>query len=208
MDLNTWILFCIAEFALCLSPGPAVIYVFTQGISRGFKTSLAANAGIITGNTIYFVISATSLGALLVATESIVVVVKWAGAAYLIFIGLRTFFSRESCLVPTEVKPQHLGITLFNGMVLQLANPKNLVFFLAILPQFVNLGAPIIPQIAILGISSIVIELVVLMFYGGFGSKIEYWSRNRSITHYFDRIGGAALVAIGAALVLGFGAAV
>jgi homoserine/homoserine lactone efflux protein len=92
VDLNVWLVFVAAEFVLCLTPGSAVLFVASLGLSRGGRASLWANAGILTGNTFYYVLSAIGVGAILLASYEIFTALKYIGAAYLVYLGARTFF--------------------------------------------------------------------------------------------------------------------
>ena len=204
MDLNTWLLFCLTEIILCLSPGPAVLYVLSQGLSKGFKPSLAANGGIVFGNTIYFILSATSIGALLIASPNIFIVIKWAGIAWLVWLGLKLLLSKPSNLQVKHADILNLYKIFQGGVFLQLANPKNIVFFMAILPQFINLEKSVPMQVFILGVSSITIEISCLLVYGTLGSRIESWAKDRAddTSKYLNYFSGISLVGI--AIGLGF----
>lgn len=158
--------------------------------------------GILTGNAIYFVLSALGLGALLMSSAVLFQIIKWAGAAYLVFIGLKMLFAKRSMANPDDLeiaaKP---SMRLFSeGLVTQLSNPKAIVFFSALLPQFLSLGGGVLEQFAILGIASLAIELCVLMTYGWAaerGSRLIFKGRFSVPT---DRIAGGFLVGAGIGL--------
>lgn len=204
MEILHWLLFCATELFLCLAPGPAVIYVMTQGVKSGYQASLHANAGIISGNIIYFVISATGVGALLMTSHDLFTVIRWVGAAYLIYLGFKTFFGKSE-LAPDALPISHSGFEIYKtGLIIQLSNPKNLIYFIAILPQFLSPESSLATQILILGLSSVVIEVAVLMLYGNFGNYMRTQFNQRinkaSLFKYVDRIAGGALVGIGASI--------
>src|SRR5580704_9362210 len=90
MTLKSWLLFLVMETALSLSPGPAVFYVVSQGVRGGLRRTLPAAAGILSANAIYFALSATSLGALIATSGRFFMVAKWLGAAYLIYLGIKS----------------------------------------------------------------------------------------------------------------------
>lgn len=202
MSFDTWLLFCITEFVLCLSPGPAVLYVLSQGLGSGFRASVAANSGIVFGNTIYFVVSATGLGAILVASENIFFVAKWVGTVYLVWLGINYLISKPYELAVEKSRGRSLYKIFHGGLILQLANPKNIVFFMAILPQFISIEHSVPMQILILGVSSVIIEVSILLFYGALGSKIEKWARDKDWNSGLSKISGVALICVGISIAL------
>ncbi len=200
MDFSLWLLFLVTETALILLPGPAVVLVFSHGLSCGFRPSLAANTGILTGNGLYFALSATGLGALVIASHGLFLVIKWAGAAYLIWIGITTFLSTSGPLKSRPAARQPFGATFRTGLVLQLANPKNLIFFMAILPQFIDLNENVALQVLILGATSMIVEFLILMAYGAIGGHMNAYVNSPRLSVWANRFAGSLLIAIGASL--------
>jgi homoserine/homoserine lactone efflux protein len=184
-----------------MTPGPAVLLVVSQGIRRGFRSSTRGAAGILTGNAIYFALSAAGLGALLLASKRVFDILQIAGAAYLALLGLKMLIkpSRVEDRVPEEIPEEvgHAG-SFVQGLVTQLANPKAIVFFTALLPQFVDPTRPVALQLIVLGVISIVVELPVLLLYGFAADR----GRARYGKHalLFERLAGACLIAAGAKL--------
>src|SRR5262245_53939749 len=168
MNWQTWSLFIITETALCLTPGPAVLFVVSQALSHGAVRSLWANLGILTANALYFVLSALGLGAILLASHKVFLIIRWAGAAYLIYLGLMTFLGKSKALsVSPAAADQGIGRKLLTrGVILQAANPKSILFFTALLPQFIDPKSPVGWQVLILAVSSVVVEFFVLGGYG------------------------------------------
>src|SRR5579863_7597263 len=129
MTFKTWLLFLVMETALSLSPGPAVFYTVSQGIRGALRRTLPAAAGILTANGIYFALSATSLGAIIAASARFFAIAKWVGAAYLIYLGLKSLLSAHSMHsvaldANPEAKERDLRGVYFGALTLQLANPK------------------------------------------------------------------------------------
>jgi homoserine/homoserine lactone efflux protein len=160
MSLKLLVVFAITEFLLSLTPGPAVLLVISQAIRAGFKSSTVGIIGILTGNTFYFVLSALGLATLLSTSFTLFQVVRWLGAAYLILVGIRMLISSEVAKegeISTARTRQSLAL-FSQGLVTQLSNPKALVFFTALLPQFVSPGGKIFAQFVTLGLISIAVE--------------------------------------------------
>jgi homoserine/homoserine lactone efflux protein len=215
MTVEAWLLFCLTETVLCFTPGPAVLLVISLALSRGARSGFDASLGILAANSLYFLISATSLGAVLLASWQLFVAVKYAGAAYLIYLGARMLFSpsrsatkeRSSRLSAADVqegvaaKPDASRRGSFAlGFLTQGANPKALVFFSAILPQFIDPQSAVAPQVAILGISSVLIELAVLAVYVIASHRARAWTRHPRFATPLQRAGGVLLIAAGARL--------
>jgi homoserine/homoserine lactone efflux protein len=204
MSLQTWLLFCATEAALCVMPGPAVLTVISQSLSRGAAAGLAASVGILAANAAYFALSGTGIAAVLLASSTGYVLVKWLGAAYLVVVGARMIFERrsEDHSSPTmTASAGHATRSAFSiGLLTQGVNPKALVFFTAILPQFINPAAPLWPQILILGVSSVIIEFVVLTIYIATCHTARAWIGQRRFARPLHRLGGVLLIAAGARL--------
>jgi homoserine/homoserine lactone efflux protein len=196
MTLTTWWIFVCTETVLCLMPGPAVMFVLSSALKAGARKSVASNLGILSANAVYFALSATGIGALLLSSK-LFLAVKWIGAAYLIILGLRLLFGHNDAQnAPAEalidLKSHHL---FFSGFTLQMSNPKAILFFSALLPQFLNPHAAVVPQIVILGATSVVIEFSILLGYGIAGSAIT-----PRYARWTNRVAGGLLIGAGAGL--------
>lgn len=202
MPLQIWLLFVITEAVLSMTPGPAVLYVLSQAIRLGHGKSVWASWGILSANAMYFALSATSLGAVIVASYKLFFVIKWLGAAYLVYLGLCSFFGKTSVLsLPDAGGEARTGPRILrDGFVLQAANPKALLFFTAILPQFIDAHHNVALQILILGISSIVVEFVILFIYGQFAGRALSTARSPRFEKVTNRIAGSLLIGAGIGL--------
>ncbi|MBV9646030.1 MAG: LysE family translocator [Candidatus Eremiobacteraeota bacterium] len=187
----TLLAFLALEFVLCLIPGPAVLLVTGHALRGGARGGFVAALGIVLGNTIYFVLSALGLAAVIHSSAALFVALKFVGAAYLAFLGIRALFAREM----TQETPPAAG-TFVAGVVTQLANPKAIVFFGALLPQFIDVHRPFLLQIVALGIASQLVEAIVLCSY----SLAAGWSRRTlqrgSLALTLERVGGAFLLGV------------
>ncbi len=212
MTFKTWLLFLAMETALSLSPGPAVFYVVSQGVRGALRRTLPAVAGILTANGIYFALSATSLGAIIAASARFFTVAKWVGAAYLIYLGvkaLRSAGSMHSVALGEEAAGNEGGLrgVYLGALTLQLANPKALLFFLALLPQFIDPAVSVVSQMLILAATSMLPELCILTAYGWLAHRAVHASVRFGVTgnmnRWLARIEGAGLLGC-ATLVLKF----
>jgi threonine/homoserine/homoserine lactone efflux protein len=201
MNLETWVGFLLTETVLCLTPGPAVLLVVAHGLARGPWPSIWASLGILAGNGLYFVVSATGLSAVIMTSNEFFSMIRWVGAAYLIWLGVTTFFGRSARLsVGPAAGPAVVarpGRIALDGFVLQTANPKALVFFVALLPQFIDPAGSIVGQVAILGVTSVIVEFGVLLGYGVAASRASEWAARPRWPALTNRLAGGMLVAAG-----------
>jgi homoserine/homoserine lactone efflux protein len=205
MTFETWLLFLIMETALSLSPGPAVFYVVSQGI-RAFPRAVPATLGILSANACYFALSATSLGALIAASARFFTIAKWVGAAYLIYLGiksLRSAAASHSIALTGNGAPgdadarggQPRGGHASNdrrqiylgALTLQLSNPKALLFFLALLPQFIDTQRAVAPQMLILAATSMLPECCILLAYGWLAHGAAHASARFGVTRSMNQ---------------------
>ena len=212
LAFKTWLLFLTMETALSLSPGPAVFYVVSQGVRGALRRSLPAAAGIISANAIYFTLSATSLGAIIAASSRFFTIAKWVGAAYLTYLGAKALRSAGSSreVVLGETIPAEQGDrrrVYLGALTLQLANPKALLFFLALLPQFIDPMQPVVRQMLILAATSMLPEFCILLGYGWLAHRALHASTKFGMSgrmnRWLARIEGAGLL-VCATLVLKF----
>jgi homoserine/homoserine lactone efflux protein len=202
MTWQIWLLFVTTEAVLSMTPGPAVLYVLSQAIRRGPGKSIWASWGILSANAMYFALSATSLGAVIVASYKLFFLIKWAGAAYLIYLGLLSFFGKSSITALPEVGPASAGgpRILRDGFFLQAANPKAILFFTAILPQFIDARHNVAFQILVLGVSSILVEFVILFIYGQLAGRALATARSPRFEKVTNRVAGSLLIGAGVGL--------
>ncbi|AKJ69414.1 hypothetical protein PATSB16_37260 [Pandoraea thiooxydans] len=199
MPLKIWLIFVMTTGLVCFTPGVAALLVIAQGISHGMRRSYWAIAGIALANSIYFALSATGLSALIVASHEAFAAVKWAGVAYLIYLGVRALLNRSSALsIRTSGVTSLSGPrALAQGLMVELANPKALLFFLALLPQFVDVHQSIWLQMLIFGLTTFLLDLCSYSFYAWLGAKSQGIVTDRRWAGAAGRAAGVVLIAAG-----------
>ena len=214
--LDAVILFIFAEALLCISPGPAVLLTISQSMRRGFAAGIWSTMGILTANPLYFVLSAIGVGALLVASATLFTIVKYIGAAYLVFMGVKMLIplfksvgksgkvqADNSDDILVDKSRETSKSTFIRGFIIQASNPKNLVFFVALLPQFVMPSLvdeiSLMMQFSILAFISIIIEFLVLLVYILLSVKLAKWVKAKAMM-WIDGAAGGFLIIIGVGL--------
>jgi len=199
-----WWGYVVTSIVLALAPGPAVMLVLSNALQFGARRTVSSILGILSANTVYFILSATSIGAILVSSYAVFFVMKWVGAGYLIFLGLKALLSRESVLGSTtdldgdrSVRRLYAG-----GFLLQISNPKALFYFASILPQFVHPKQPVAPQIAILGLTTSVLEVAIQLGYAIVAGQAIEAMRKPNYVKWTNRVAGCILLGTGGGLVM------
>jgi RhtB (resistance to homoserine/threonine) family protein len=199
-------LFLTASLLLVLSPGPDTIYIVSRSVAQGRTAGLLSSLGIGTGVLIHICAAALGLTAILATSATAFLVVKYAGALYLIYLGIRTFLERSGPLNPEQARlPTASSWTIFRqGVLSDVLNPKMAVFFLAFLPQF------IMPDSPARGLAFVLLGAVIVAFFVvwatilvlGSSALTSYLRRNRRISHYLNRATGMVFVGLGLRLAL------
>ena len=194
MELATFLLFSVTTLVVILTPGPAAIAVTSMAAGNGFRRGIAAIAGVASANAVFFGLSALGVSALILASEILFTLIKWVGVAYLLYLGWGAFTGKANGLSirPGEEQP---ALRLYRrGFVVEFANPKALLYFAAILPQFLDPAAPIAPQILILGTTTLVLDFTVYSIYAALGNGIARSGMSKRLMRTLDRLAGAALL--------------
>lgn len=201
MTIETWWLYVATVLIFMSTPGPSHLLMLSVSMSNGFHRSLATAAGDLSANTIQILLAGLGLAAVVTASRYGFAVLKWAGVSYLVWIGIRQIISsfRNSDGSP-GVPVATLRTLWLRGFITSAANPKAVVFFAALFPQFLNPLKPLGPQIAILGATYIFIDGCFLAAYGKGASWIGQRLRSRHKA-WVERASGASLVT--AAILLG-----
>lgn len=154
--------------------------------------------GVAFANVVYFVLSATGIAALIIASNLVFLIIKWVGVAYLLWLGTTAIFSRSGVINVSVGKRQtHLGKLFSQGFIIEFANPKALLYFAAILPQFVQPELPILPQLMIMGLITLVMDMVSYSVYGILGDRIARGGLKGRVVNLINKVAGGALIYVG-----------
>jgi threonine/homoserine/homoserine lactone efflux protein len=202
-DAHTYVLFVAAALALLLVPGPAVVYVVARSVSGGRLTGLVSVLGIELGTLTHVVFAAAGLSAIVASSVVAFSVVKWLGAAYLVYLGLRQIFGRGGEEEDAELSDSEDNRfrVFYQSVLVQILNPKVALFFLAFLPQFVDpsRGAAW-TQIVVLGATLAFLGLFTDGLYALLGGTAGGWIRKRggSLRRAGRYVTGGIYIALGA----------
>jgi threonine/homoserine/homoserine lactone efflux protein len=197
VSLSTFLIFALASLALVLVPGPNHIYIAARGIAQGRAAGVASALGVETGTMVHIAAAAAGLSYVIARSATLFNVIKWAGVAYLIYLGIRALTNRQE-LRTREADPQPLRKIFLEGVIVNVLNPKVILFFLAFLPQFVDPEAGAVPlQIVILGSTLLVLGLITDLIYAAGAGALGRRMRNRS--SLMSRLSGVIYLGLGIA---------
>jgi threonine/homoserine/homoserine lactone efflux protein len=198
MTVETWIAFVAAAMIVLIIPGPTIILVVSQAIAHGRKAVIPLVAGVALGDFTAMTLSLLGLGAILAASATLFSVLKWFGAAYLVYLGIKLWRSKATIadLYTTSARASHRSL-LKSTFVVTALNPKSIGFFVAFLPQFVNPTSPTHPQLVLLGATFLTLGTLNATLYGIFAGHLRDTLRSPRVHRWFNRCGGSALIGAG-----------
>ena len=202
MDLSVLLAFVAVAAIAIATPGPTVLLAFSNGTRFGVKRALPGMAGAMVSDLVLVGAVSLGLGALLEASEFWFAVLKWVGVAYLAFLGISMLRSNGSLTVPADglATPRKSALGLFwKSFLVAVTNPKGYLFVSAFLPQFVDLGAPQMPQYVTLAIVFALLDFAIMLGYAVLGSQAAKALTGRA-ARWLDRTCGAVLLALAGSL--------
>jgi threonine/homoserine/homoserine lactone efflux protein len=202
----TLLAFAATALVLLLIPGPAVLYIVSQSIEHGRRAGLAATLGVHAGTLVHITAAALGLSAILVSSSLAFGAVRLIGAAYLIYLGLRTLLNRSQAADAAPSAPREVRMSRIfrQGALVNVTNPKTALFFFAFLPQFVDPhGAAVPAQIVVLGLTFAGLGLVTDGAWGLAAGSAAGWVKGRSAVRSLQRwITGCVFIGLGVATAL------
>ncbi|MEA3544311.1 MAG: LysE family translocator [Thermodesulfobacteriota bacterium] len=204
MTIQYWLMYLVLAIAAASTPGPAVVFIMTNTTLHGRKKALFAALGNIVGLLIMGIIAITGLGALLNTSELVFNLVKYTGATYLIYLGVKLFCQKgidlqtaQGRICPEVKSAKKIFVQAFG---IALSNPKAIVFLTALLPQFIQVEKPLLPQFAILIITLMVVSFIFLMLFALLAHKAKFWLMQPHRIKIFGRVSGSVFVGFGTLL--------
>jgi threonine/homoserine/homoserine lactone efflux protein len=200
MNTATLLAFLAASVVLAVTPGPGVIYIVTRSLAQGRAAGVGAIAGVACGNFVNALGASLGLAALFAVSSLAFMLVKYAGAAYLIYLGVKMLRGTPRVEVSRALTPAPVGRLFREGVLVALLNPKTTIFFAAFLPQFMHPGMPALPQAVMLGAIFVVVaatsDLGYVLLATAFAPRFARAGAAPRWGHYLS---GGALIALGVA---------
>ncbi|MEC9345858.1 MAG: LysE family transporter [Pseudomonadota bacterium] len=201
MSLDLWLVYVLAGIALSLTPGPNGLLSLDHGVRHGTGRAVFTALGSVTGMSILIGASLAGLGAVMLTSETVFTVVKWVGAAYLVWLGVRLWRTRGfavTAAVPDGPARRRIARhrAFAQGLVVALSNPKALIFFATFLPQFMQPDVPLWQQFVVLAGTYAAIEFAYEVMLAGAAGRLAPWLERHART--FNRVTGGAFIAVGA----------
>jgi threonine/homoserine/homoserine lactone efflux protein len=199
MDLTTWIAFVATATAMLVIPGPTILLVIGQSLGGGARNAAPLVAGVALGDLTAMTLSLAGLGALLAASATAFTALKWIGAAYLVWLGIRMW---RAPVTAEAAPPLRAGRAMREAYVVTALNPKSIVFFVAFVPQFLDPARPFLPQAAVLVATFVTLAAVNAALYAVLAGRLSGAVRRPGLRRALNRTGGAMLMGAGVAVAL------
>ena len=203
MDLSTWLLFMGVAIVAVISPGPAILLSISNSIRFGVSKVLLSSFGNICGLLILSIAAIFGLGTILKTSTTLFLVIKLIGATYLIYLGIRQWRSKTNFFECVEKESTQLKSNkrfFVEGFLIAVTNPKAILFFTALFPQFINMQASLVSQFLIMTFTFMAISFVALTTYGLLAKKTNKWLSTGQRAKWLNRTLGSLFVLIGVGL--------
>lgn len=223
MAIEVWLYYALAVLVLTGTPGPSTLVCMTKGVTHGWRGGALTALGSLCAITIIMTLSFTGLGVVVASSEWVFTIVKWVGAAYLLYLGVKALTSKQESFAqaPSQAQEQRNEHSVqnssainannrthsrsvkrhfINGFIVGASNPKAILFFAALFPQFIDPSADMLTQYLIFASTFIVLELSWLLTYAYLGAKSSNWIFQKGRAKWFNRLTGGVFIGAGALL--------
>lgn len=205
MELSTWLAFFAASWAISISPGAGAVAAMSAGLNHGFRRGYFTTYGLVLGIWTQVVVVGVGLGALVAASSTAFLVIKWLGVAYLVWLGIAQWRAPPTPLVAQAEGGGALAsrrVMILRAWMINAVNPKGTVFLLAVVPQFMNLSQPLLPQYLLIAATLGFTDLVVMAGYTALAAKVLGSLKSPAHLRAMNRVFGSLFVVAGSLLAL------
>ncbi|HRD32884.1 MAG TPA: LysE family transporter [Rhodocyclaceae bacterium] len=200
MDINIWLAFLVAAVVIAVTPGPGAVLSIATGLRYGYANALRAIIGLEAALLVQLLVVGLGLGALLAASSGAFLALKVVGAGYLVYLGVSKWRAPVEELDEGSALPRRRGGLFLQGLLVNLTNPKALIFMVALVPQFVTANLPQLPQFAIIAVTMVTVDLLVMSAYALLAGRCRVWLHDPGMIRMQNRIFGGMFVSAGALL--------
>ena len=200
MTMQWWLAYLLTTSILSLSPGSGAINTMSTGISHGYRGAAASISGLQVGLAVHILLVGIGLGALFSQSVLAFEVLKWAGAAYLIWLGIQQWRSAGAIDLQAVAKAMPRRRLFKRAVLVNLTNPKSIVFLAALFPQFIIPHQPQAMQYLVLGVTTVVVDIIVMIGYATLAQRIAAWIKGPKPMKLLNRLFGGMFMAVGALL--------
>jgi len=202
MILPLYLSFTLISLGLILTPGPNVLLIVSNSLAHGIRRGLLTVAGTSAAMILQLSIAAAGVASVTLLLAKSFEYLRWAGVAYLVYLGLREWTRSRSNPTPAETQIRKRPSTFWQGFVVSLTNPKTLLFFVAFLPQFVSRGSPVAQQVVILSATFWILSIICDSGYALLASRLRNWLGNPARTRFRQRLTGSLYLSAGLGLAM------
>ena len=199
MTPETWLAFSAASLVLLLIPGPTILLVMSYALGQGWRVALPMAVGVALGDFTAMTLSMLGIGALLMTSATVFTVLKWIGAGYLVWLGIKLFRAGGTLEARAETTPTSRLKMLGHAWLVTALNPKSITFFVAFLPQFLDPKQPLLPQMVIFELTFLILAFSNAFAYALVSSRARTLFQKPAAIRTFNRVGGGLLVGAGIA---------
>ncbi len=200
MDLTLWLAFAAACFVFSLSPGAGAITSINNSLTGGFKAALKGIIGLQCALSIHLMVVSFGLGTLLASSVLFFEIIKYTGAAYLLYIGVQKFRQPSAPAINDPYKESGYGQLIRQGLIVNLMNPKSILFLTAFLPQFLTTSAPPQEQYLILGGTVVLMDTLIMLSYAFLASMVKPWLESDRVMLAVNKVFGSLFITMGIVL--------
>ncbi|MBY8096064.1 homoserine/homoserine lactone efflux protein [Vibrio fluvialis] len=200
MDTHIWLAYVATAIVFSLAPGSGTVNSISNGLSYGTRKSLASIAGLQIGLAIHIMLVGAGIGALVAQSALAFTIIKWVGAVYLVWLGIQKWRDRSSLVADAATQTLSAGTLLRKAVLINLTNPKSIVFLVALFPQFLDPARDQMTQLLVLGITTVTIDSFVMLGYTSLASQMGRFIRSDRIMRKINRVFGSMFMGCGALL--------
>ncbi|MDA0150324.1 homoserine/homoserine lactone efflux protein [Vibrio sp. LaRot3] len=200
MDLHVWFAYVVTAIVFSLAPGSGTVNSISNGLSYGTRKSLGAVVGLQIGLTFHIILVGAGIGALVAKSAMAFTIIKWVGVVYLVWLGIQKWRDRTSLTAQKNHEALSGWSLMRSAVLINLTNPKSIVFLVALFPQFINPEQPQLIQFLVLGVTTVVIDAIVMLGYTTLASQMGRFVRSEKVMGKINKVFGSMFVGCGALL--------